>query len=132
MNQQTNKAVTLKNGYWFFFDIEGHQIAANGVMSGKESVYVNDELVSKKWSFFGTKHYFKINNTDYLIDFEMASQFRGEVQCRLFKEGTLIATELKAFYNKDNKSNFWKVIFASFIVGFIFSFSTVFLIKWLS
>jgi len=36
----------------------------NNMWTGHESIYVNGELVSKKWSFFGTSHHFEVEEAD--------------------------------------------------------------------
>ncbi len=41
--------------------------------TGHESIYVNEELVSKKWSFFGTNHYFEVEEMDGWADYVLTT-----------------------------------------------------------
>ena len=36
----------------------------NNMWTGHETIYVNGELVSKKWAFFGTSHHFEVKEVD--------------------------------------------------------------------
>ncbi|WP_339721180.1 hypothetical protein [uncultured Paraglaciecola sp.] len=93
--------VTIKEGFWFFFEDEGIEITANAsTFSGKETVYVNDNPVSEKRSY-GTLslHNFQYNGKHYRVKFDVLNIWTQKVECTLSIDGTVQFTETKAYIN---------------------------------
>jgi hypothetical protein len=124
MNQQDKKQVTVKNGYWFFFEDDGNKIAMHGsAISGKETIYVNDEVVSETRNYkFKSDHLFEINGVEYNVEFKMKSMLKGELLCSLYRENKLLTTESKAYFQKDNKTILLTSLGAGFLVGLTIAF----------
>ncbi len=132
MEQNTNTAPTITQGYWFFFDIDGKKVAAHGSSwSGRELVFIDDELVSDKRNYrFNSEHKFKIGERDCRLQFKVTNWLTGELVCSLFEEDALLATASKAFY--ENKSSFLGMLAKMTLLGFVAGFAAVYLIKTLS
>ncbi|MEC8225559.1 MAG: hypothetical protein VX010_05350, partial [Pseudomonadota bacterium] len=81
-----------KLGYKFYFQDGDNQIACFGhIMSGKEKIYVNDELVSEKRSFgFKSHHDFNYQGNAYAVDFAMQNILTGKLECSFYKTGKLV------------------------------------------
>jgi len=45
----------------------------NNMWTGHESIYANGQLVSKKWSFFGTNHFFEVEEEDGWVDYVLTT-----------------------------------------------------------
>lgn len=122
MNQETKKQdVSLSNGFWFYFDHEGMQIAAHGsALSGKETIFVDSEIVSAKRSFSRSSHHdFTHNGHNYQVIFFMESILKGILSCSLYKDGELVSTTSKSYPMKPfNWKSFWLALAAGFIVGY--------------
>ncbi|MEE4245284.1 MAG: hypothetical protein V2I33_07720 [Kangiellaceae bacterium] len=117
------------DGFWFFFEVDNLKIAAHSTVWSKykESIYVNDELVSEKMSLSGQgSHIFNKNDTDYQVDFKINNLMRGELTCELYRDDKLIAAESDAFYEKKifKKSVLIPTAIA-FLIGFIVSVTIV-------
>ncbi len=50
-------------------EIENKNVLIERSFIGKETVFIDNKVVHKKWSFFTTDHNFKINDTDYNIKY---------------------------------------------------------------
>ncbi|MCL1147474.1 hypothetical protein AB4298_06370 [Shewanella sp. 10N.261.52.F9] len=113
--------VTISNGYWYYFNDQDVRITAHGSgYSGKETIYLNDEVITEKRSFgMRSSHQFCHLGSDYEVRFKVTSLFKGTVECSLYRSGEHLATETKAFLDKDNKSA-RKQIFMCFVAGLIF------------
>lgn len=113
-------AVTIKDGYWYYFDDEGLQIAVHGsAYSGKESVYCDQALVSEKRNLLSLtgRHEFEQNQIKYKVAIKVTNLILGRVECCLYKNDKLIDTQTKAII-KGPKS-FFKIILGGFAVGVI-------------
>lgn len=117
--QSENDQISLRNGYWFYFDDNGLKITAFGsCFSGKEIVFVDDEIVSHGYSWRKNSiHSFKHNMDDYEIAYIVTNIARGELACTLKKNGILLCTLTKA-YVPSGASTF-KFISAQFVIGLI-------------
>ena len=78
---------TKKLGYKFYFQDGDDQIACFGsYFTGKEEVYINDELVSEKRNInVKSKHQFELSGNTFNVKFEMLNILTGKLQCSLFK-----------------------------------------------
>ncbi len=92
--------VTISNGYWFYFDVDGHNIAVFGsTWSGRETVFVEDEIVSNFRNLFRLegRHVFSINNADYTISLKMENLITGQLCCTLRKGKQVIGEQRKGY-----------------------------------
>ena len=86
---------------------------------GTECVYLNDKMVSKKWSFFGTTHQFTIAEDNELNVYEVKSKAKLDcgVDVLLFKNKELIDTKsfslFSTYKTKEGSQNM------NLIIGFI-------------
>lgn len=120
------------DGYWFYFNDGDTDIAVHGsAWSGKETVYVNDNPVSSKRELLKTQsnHQFVHNGHQYQVRYHITSLMRGDLECKVLKDGALLASQSKAFLSSSKRS--WFNILKMFVVGFIFGLSAVALIKYL-
>lgn len=120
--EQNNEHVTVRNGYWFYFDDSGLKITASGSgFSGKEIIYVEDEIVSSKRSFkTRSKHQFTYGNNTYEVEFAVTNYWTGELECVLSKNGQIISRATKAFYKKGDpqiRRDIKLALFAGIITG---------------
>jgi hypothetical protein len=102
MNENTK--VSLTKGYWFYFEDAGLKITAFGSgFSGKEIIYINDEIVSEKRNYrIKSTHCFDYAGNTYEVSFEMKNMLTGELVCSLTKNKELLHTESKAYFSKKN------------------------------
>ncbi|ABZ74927.1 hypothetical protein Shal_0351 [Shewanella halifaxensis HAW-EB4] len=117
----TMDTVTIANGYWYYFNDEEVRITAHGSgFTGKETIYVNDELITEKRNLgMKSAHEFCYLGNDYQVTFEVSSLLTATVVCTLYKNGKYMATETKAYLNMDSKSAL-KRIFMFFVAGMVF------------
>lgn len=115
-----------KLGYKFYFQDGDNQIACFGhIMSGKEQIYVNDELVSEKRSFgFKSHHDFNYQDTAYAVDFEMQNILTGKLECSFYKAGKLAKQSTQTALT-DNPKQVAMVTLGCFIGGAIFGYAVV-------
>ncbi len=95
MQSKRDKPVStpvIRNGYDFQFEFNGLSFRAGGSSAtGKEYVYVNDELISEKRSMSKlSEHPFAINNHNYKVEFDVLDKAKGELACRLYCEGKMV------------------------------------------
>lgn len=120
MDTQTDK-VTLANGYWFYFNDEDRHFAVHGSgYSGKETVYLNDELVSSTRNYRTvSRHQFEIGSDRYRVEYHVTSILRGEINCSLYKNGRCLHRETKA-YSPGSTKDALKKLGLFFIGGMVF------------
>lgn len=126
------ETVTLRNGYWFYFYDGDLRITAFGSgLSGREAVFVEEELVSSKRSFrMGNIHHFDYANHRYQVELKVESIWTGQLSCTLSKDGEVIARETKSYI--ENPNDFWKanakgillIGLLGGVVGFLVGFFT--------
>jgi hypothetical protein len=82
----------IRNGYDFRFEFNGLSFRAGGSsVSGKETIYVNDELVSSHRSMSTlSEHEFSIDGNNYKLEFEVLDKSKGELACRLYCEDKMV------------------------------------------
>jgi hypothetical protein len=118
--------VTYGEGYHFYFEVDGHHIHAYGsAKSGKEKVFVDDELVAEKRSFsFKSCLSFTLDENLYEVEFNMAKVFTGELHCTLIKNGTHVRTQKKALksYFHLTKKRFLVWLPLCVLLGFVFGY----------
>ncbi|MFT6285234.1 MAG: hypothetical protein ACJAXM_001717 [Arenicella sp.] len=119
---QNNILNTKKLGYKFYFQDGDNQIACFGsFFTGKEEVYINDDLASSKRSVgFKSKHKFKFAENDYQIEYEMKNILTGRLTCTFLKNKHLIKQQEQTSISfiKDPKKAVL-LIGGCFLVGFL-------------
>jgi hypothetical protein len=117
--------VSVKHGYWFYFEDEGTQIVVfASALSGKEVVFVDDEIVSSKHSFrLKATHSFEYKGRQYEVIIAMENLLKGTINCSLQKDGVLLNKTSKSFHQR----SIMKVFLVSLCLGVIFGFSFVWL-----
>ncbi|WP_111979452.1 hypothetical protein [Algibacillus agarilyticus] len=97
---------SVKNGMSFTFNDEGNVVVykANS-LSGKESVIVNDQVVSESKNYKKhSTHQFEYNEKNYTIELIVNSLIKGDVTCNFSVENKLI-TAYKLNYIKKKTNN---------------------------
>lgn len=124
-----DKTVNYKDGYHFDFEDVGHVIDVRcSSFSGKESIYLDDQLIASKRSFKRKSSMsFTIGENNYEIEFNVVNMFRGEVHCTLIKNDVHVKTIKKALLMKYQLSgkNAWLKIFTCFLIGAICGYVSV-------
>lgn len=122
---------SLRQGYWFYFNDEGTPITVFGSSySGKEVVFVGEEIVSSKRNLLrrSGRHPFHIGATPYEVELALTEIMTGKLECRLFKNGEQIACETKAYIDSARRS--WKSYFKELFWLFVFGGLVGFLIAY--
>ena len=113
--------VTLRKGYWFYFDHEGNDISMHGsAWSGKETVYFNNKSVSsfRNVSKRKSEHSFNENGRVYKVTSNMKSILRGSLEVALYCDGVLVQTESVTFATKGYfLKDLWKYLLVGAITG---------------
>ena len=99
------------------FYIESNEIHFSNDWMGDETITVNGQQVSKKFSFFGTKHNFTIENNGVIEEYSIVSDisFKNNVVISLYKD-TIKKEEKSINYFEDYNLNFN----STFVIGLIF------------
>lgn len=116
------KSVSMRNGYWFYFEVDGLEIVAHGsAYSGKETVYINDNPVSEKRNLFSTNgtHTFQHQGKQYKVTFDVTNILTGKLTCKLFIDETLQAEQTKAYVESSTQGilTFLKTFLIFVLVG---------------
>jgi hypothetical protein len=98
-----HERVTVRHGYWFYFNDGGVKITAFGSgYSGKEIIYVGDEEVSSKRAMrIRSSHKFAHGGHHYGVEFVLVNFWTGELECVLSKDGAEIERATKAYFVKE-------------------------------
>jgi len=123
---------TKKLGYKFYFQDGDDQIACFGsYFTGKEEVYINDELVSDKRSINVTsQHQFELSGNTFNVKFEMLNILTGRLQCSLFKNKKLVKSyEQSSLFNNPKTS--LKVLAGCFLGGLIGGYLLITILEFL-
>ncbi|NVJ71404.1 MAG: hypothetical protein HWE08_13665 [Alphaproteobacteria bacterium] len=123
------KRITLRNGYWYYFQDGDNEIAVHGsAVNGKERVYFNDELLIDTRGFgFNAQHFFERDGHKYEALLVAHSVLRGAMECILIRDGQIVGRETKAYVvAKDGKMSWWKSLGPFFIAGFLAGFAGAF------
>lgn len=123
----------IKSGYGVSFDYEDQKITCwcSGV-SGKETVYVNDKLVSELRNLVKRKaiHNFRVNGRKFELEVNTVSFKQGEVHFVLIKDGIHVETKKVRISSPSNRKpfslkNFLLTLplyaFAGYIVGYTYA-----------
>jgi hypothetical protein len=120
---EVDESVSYRGGFNYEFIIEEHKINVRcSSFSGKESVYVDGELVVTGRSFRRkSSHNFTINNDHYEVELNVVDMLKGETHCTLIKNDVHVRTIKQALLAKNQLSTnnpLGKLyIFVAFILG---------------
>jgi hypothetical protein len=121
-----HEQVTLRHGYWFYFNDGDTRITAFGSgVSGKEIVYVGDETVSSKRHLgMRSSHRFSHQGNQYEVEFAIRSLWTGALECILVKNGQILDRTTKAYLVKggQNYKRLWQTTLAMALVGAVIGF----------
>lgn len=113
--------VTLRKGYWFYFDHEGNDISMHGsAWSGHETVYFNNKPVSsfRNLSKLKSEHNFTENGHVYKVATNMKSILRGTLEVALYCDDELVQTEGVTWAKKGSFTRgLWKYLLSGLIAG---------------
>jgi hypothetical protein len=84
-------------GYKFYFQDGDNQIACFGsYFTGKEEVYINDDLFSKKRSVnYTSTHAFNFDGSQYQVKFDMLNILTGRLECTLYKNAEVVSNQIQ-------------------------------------
>ena len=109
--------VDLRNGFWFFFEVDDHQVTVhNSALTGRETIWVDDERVDSRTSW-GKRSTRTVEVAGRTIEVELTAPNWAvvEVSCVLRHDGQEIARSVKKL--KLNKASNWAVIGSLFLGG---------------
>ena len=120
-----NKIGTISlfsNGFNFHFKVGKHDVHAWGsAKSGNEKLFLDGDLVSKKWSFTKTSvHRFRLDDVNYEVELRVVSLVTGELHCSLIKDGVHVETQKQvAKYTADKNVAKWRLVLHMLAGGFL-------------
>ncbi len=89
------------------------------MFSGKEIIYVDEDIVSQKRCFGNlSTHLFSHQGKNYKVRLAIRSELRGELECQVYQGLKLIASENKA-YSEDTSFDLWKTVGGLFAIGLV-------------
>ena len=109
MSGTTTPEVGYRKGYHFYCTIDEHHIHVHcSALSGKENIYVNNELIVSQRSL-RRKSCQTLNIANRVVEIEitMANLLTGKVHCTFIADGTHVATQkqvLKKRYQLKDKT----------------------------
>jgi len=123
---------TRKLGYKFYFQDGDNQIACFGsYFTGKEEVFINDELVSdKRNQKVASAHLFKHGEDDFKVTFEMRNILTGRLECSLYKNGQFIKSYEQSSLLNNPKTSL-KVLFGCFFGGLVGGYLLIIILEFL-
>ena len=124
--QDQMSQVSLRKGYWFYFEHEGNDISMFGsVWSGKEKVFFNNKEVSafRNLTKLKSEHRFETGGHCYELKTHMTSMLKGQLEVSLYCDGELIQTESVAQVSKVNKKSFFLTIGSFLVLGYLFGYT---------
>lgn len=107
--------------HWYsYFDIGIHTVTISGsYLTGSESVYIDDNLVSKKTNWtFKSKHRVVIDEQSIDIVIELLELFKPQIRVQLYREDNLIDEDYLC-EGKRNSANLTLSLLVSVSVAFI-------------
>ena len=116
---------TKKLGYKFYFQDGDNQIASFGsYFTGKEEVYINDDLVSSRRSVnIKSSHKFGFENSQYQVKFDMLNILTGRLECTLYKDQEVLAKQVQSSLPSDPKKAAFFILGCA-LGGAVFGYTT--------
>lgn len=115
------REATTEN-FSFDFDEDGHHFYVTCMhWTGKEQVFMDDKMVSKRYNFgFSSKHSFFGDDTQYEIEVLVDDLLLSQIQCVLIKNGVHLKTKtIKMAGHKEAKNGLKSLIRESIIAALI-------------
>ena len=83
----------IRNGFWFFFELDGHQVTIhNSAISGRERVWVDDELVATGITWRKTsRRTIEIDGRPVEVVLSLPSLLVARMTCELRHNGEQLA-----------------------------------------
>lgn len=106
-----------------YFEWQGHSITVqNSTLSGREWVYVDDQLVSQKLNFsHSSRHSFTLDGQQLEIRILVHSVFKGPIDIKLMSGGRCLDQDSFNYQQiMPGGKSFKRLVFDGFISGFIF------------
>lgn len=129
IEKDIESTISFRKGFNYSFTQGEHTIHLHcSAVNGKEQLYIDDKLVSKKWSFRRKSiHQFSIGDDLYEVELNVVNMLTGETHCTLIKNDVHVKTLKKALKKSRqlNKSNFWWYIPSFFVAGAVSGFLAV-------
>ena len=114
---------SLRHGYWWHFEDGDDDITVHATMFGKEYIYINDVLVSEKLGLkFNGHHEFDSAGAEYAVDFKLLNFLTSNMDCLIYKNGTLIGQHAISYFEgglKAGLKKIWPLFIAGFAIGFV-------------
>jgi hypothetical protein len=88
--------ISMRKGIWVYFDFQSHRIAVHmSVLSGKETVYIDDHPVSDKRNLlsFKGKHAIEVDGQPLTIEIELENPFTFKTEVRIKKGARTLQTQ---------------------------------------
>ena len=116
---------TKKLGYKFYFQDGDNQIACFGsYFTGKEEVYINDDLVTSRRSVnIKSSHKFDFENSHYQVKFDMLNILTGRLECTLYKDQEVLAKQVQSSLPSDPKKAAFFILGCA-LGGAVFGYTT--------
>lgn len=76
------------------FNVGNNKIEFLNSVLGTESVLLNGELVSKKFSFSGIKHKIKLNSENFILKSKYEQFDKREIELKLIKNGETVEKQI--------------------------------------
>lgn len=111
---------SIKEGIWFVFNEGNHIIHVWGsLLSGKESIFVDEQLVSEKRSIKqNSEHIFTIENNEYIVKVSAVHQLNGPLECHLIKNGISQSSYI-CKYERGEKAKQYLFLVTMLLIGII-------------
>ena len=118
-----DETVNYRDGFNFDFEDAGHVINVHcSSVSGKESIYLDGELVASKRSYRRKSSMkFTVDENNYEVEFNVVDMLKGETHCTLIKNDLHVKTIKKALLKKNQISGKqgWMKVSVIFVFGLI-------------
>ncbi|PHZ85726.1 hypothetical protein [Paremcibacter congregatus] len=121
----------IVNGYLYNFT-DGNDIITMkaSAWTGTESIFFNDELISKKKKYgFSSRYKFARNDHNYEVNINVTSPFAGRVECLVLKDDHVIGREEKGLYS-GGVTNFLIILLTSLCIGLVAGYGVGWMIEY--
>jgi hypothetical protein len=127
--KELEATISFRKGFDYSFTEGEHTIHLNcSAVNGKERLYIDDKLVSKKWSFRRKSiHTFTIDADHYEVELNVVNMLTGGTHCTLIKNDVHVTT-LKKALKKSRQLTKDKILWylpSCFVVGAVSGFLAV-------
>ena len=115
----------FRNGFWFFFEIDGHQVTVhNSAISGRERIWVDDELVASGITWRKTsRRTIEIDGRPVEVVLSLPSLLKARMTCELRHNGEQLAYAEKEV-RTDKPVSPWAIA-TSVLMGMVAGYAVV-------